>query len=106
MTTLNLVTVAGDEIRVLIGIDRGEQARGILKLDLLDIAPEPVVVTAPAHLKTLTPSFVQGLFAGSVHRLGEEEFFRHYRFEVPETILQDVRAGVDRILTSRHIAGA
>jgi len=106
MIQLNLELIAGDEIRVLIGHDRGVEARALLKVNELDQSAPPVLVVAPKHLRTLTPSFVQGLFSESVYRLGEADFYKHYKFDVPDTMLNDIKAGVDRILTSRHIAGA
>ena len=91
--------------RVLIGHEKGLATRSKLNLDELDRAPDEVVVVVPASLKSITPSYVQGLFAGSVRRLGETGFFRHYRFEAPGSVISDIRAGVDRILTDRHLSG-
>ena len=105
MQNLSLDTLVGEDVMVLIGHDRGVAARAKLGLDGLDHVAEPVAVSVPSHLLTLTPSFVQGLFAESVHYLGEERFFDHYQFAVPAHILSDIRAGVDRVLTSRHLAG-
>jgi hypothetical protein len=46
------------------------------------------------------------MFARSVHALGEDEFFSHYKFELPPHLLTDVRLGVQRALMRREIAGA
>jgi hypothetical protein len=104
MKRIELKSVVGNDVRVLIGQDRGAAVREAFELDALDRDAEPVEVIAPENLKTLTPSFVQGLFAQSVLRLGEANFYKHYVFD-KDALLGDVRAGVDRVLTSRHLAG-
>jgi hypothetical protein len=105
MTEIQLAQVAGEDARVLIGHDRGLAARQLFDLDRLDGVGDKIVVTAPVHLRTLTPSFVQGLFAASIHSLGEDAFFDHYTFQLSDGLFDDIRAGVDRVLTSRHISG-
>jgi len=106
MTQIELEMLTRGRVRVLIGQEKGLAARKALKLDELDGGKEQVTVVAPEGLRTITPSFVQGLFAASVHRLGEERFFEHYRFVASPRIVSDIKAGVDRVLTSRHISGA
>jgi hypothetical protein len=105
MSRIDLNNVVGDDVRVLIGQDRGVAVRNSFNLDALDQNAEDVEVVVPPTLRTLTPSFVQGLFATSIHSLGESGFFRHYKFHAPAHVLSDIRAGVDRVLTSRHLAG-
>ena len=106
MPMINLEVLTHGEVRSLAGHNRGLAARQKFGLDALDNAPEAVIVRAPGNLDALTPSFVQGLFAASVHALGEGNFYSHYRFELPPDLVGDVRLGVDRILMSRVIAGA
>lgn len=106
MAHVDLKLFGKGQVRVLIGHDKGLAAREALRLDELDQRGEVVTVSIPATLRTLTPSFVQGLFAASIKRFGEVEFFKHYRFEAPSHIIGDIRAGVDRVLTSRHLSGA
>ncbi len=105
MTAIDLQTLTRGEVRSLSGHDRGLAAREYFHLDGLDAAPEEVVVIAPSTLDALTPSFVQGLFAASVHALGKEGFFKHYSFRLPKHLMTDVRLGVDRVLMRRTIAG-
>jgi hypothetical protein len=105
MQQIDFAVLTRGEVRSLIGHERGVAARDEFKLDELDQGADEVVVLVPSDMRTLTPSFLQGLFAGSVSHLGELGFFKHYKFDAPAHILDDVRAGVDRILTSRHIAG-
>jgi hypothetical protein len=105
MKLLDLKSVVGEEARVLIGHERGVAVRKAFNLDQLDNDAEPVRIIVPGTLRTLTPSFVQGLFAGSVQRLGENQFYSHYTFETDPSVLGDIHAGVDRVLTSRHLAG-
>jgi hypothetical protein len=106
MADLDLGILTKGEVASLIGHDRGLAARKLFKLDALDRANEQVVVTAPESLEALTPSFVQGLFASSVHLLGEENFFDHYRFDIGRDLVEDVKVGVQRALMKREIAGA
>ncbi|WP_137045493.1 hypothetical protein [Pseudolabrys sp. FHR47] len=105
MPEVDLVILTRGEVRSLIGHERGVAARQEFDLDRLDKVDEEIVVRVPGDMRTLTPSFLQGLFAGSVSNLGEHGFYKHYKFDAPMHILDDVRAGVDRILTSRHLAG-
>lgn len=106
MTQIDLKLLGKGDVRVLIGQDKGLAAREVLQLDRLDADADIITVIVPKSLRTLTPSFVQGLFAASVRRFGEVGFFQKYRFDVPTGILSDIRAGVDRVLTSRHLSGA
>ena len=106
MADLDLGILTKGEVASLIGHDRGLGARKLFKLDVLDREGTPVTVTAPESLEALTPSFVQGLFASSVHLLGEDKFFDHYRFEMNRDLLEDIRVGVQRALMKREIAGA
>lgn len=97
--------VAPSGIRVLIGHDKGVAARAALGLDKLDDDQQEVVFLLPESIRTLTPSFVQGLFAASVHKIGEKGFFAKYKFRTSPQIINDIRAGIDRALTSRHLSG-
>lgn len=105
MAEINFTELTREEVTSLAGHERGLRAREHFQLDQLDQAPETVRVLAPQNLEALTPSFVQGLFASSVHRLGEH-FFEHYLFEVGPEILSDIRVGIQRAQMRREIAGA
>src|SRR4051812_47936175 len=102
MKQLELSTILGRDARVLIGHQRGLAVREAMRLDELDRDADPVQVVVPPTVSTLTPSFVQGLFAASIHALGEDRFYNHYKFS-NNAIFRDIKAGVDRILTSRHL---
>lgn len=106
MPIVDLSVLTKGEVSSLSGQPRGLQARAHYRLDELDNLAEQVVVHAPDNLDALTPSFVQGLFATSVHRLGRERFFNHYKFDVSPEIRSDIEVGVERALMRRHIAGA
>jgi len=105
MPRINLADTVGPDVRVLIGQDRGVAVRAAMHLDELDNSQTSVEFVIPETLRTLTPSFVQGFFSNSVHRLGESGFFAHYKFDARPHIVSDIHAGIDRILTSRHLAG-
>jgi hypothetical protein len=107
MANLNFERLTKNEVSSLIGHDRGLAARKLFQLDVLDREASSVEVAAPSSLEALTPSFVQGLFAASVHALGEDGFFKHYRFDrLDRGLLEDVKVGVQRVLMKREIAGA
>ena len=106
MPQIDFSRLTRGEVSSLSGHDRGLAARGLFRLDTLDSQPEPVVITAPANLDAITPSFVQGMFAKSVHTLGKERFFSHYLFNLPDYLLTDVRLGIQRAMMRREIAGA
>jgi hypothetical protein len=106
MTILDLALLTRGEVTSLVGHDRGLGARELYKLDQLDSAPESIEFIAPENLEALTPSFVQGLFAASVHRLGQEAFFKHYVFKFDKDLVEDVRVGIQRAMMSRNISGA
>lgn len=101
MVSIDLKTLTKPGSRVLIGHENGVAARQHFQLDYLDSGREVVTVVVPQELRSLTPSFVQGMFAGSVHKLGPTEFFRRYKFEAPKYIIEDIRSGVDRALADR-----
>jgi hypothetical protein len=106
MASLDLGRLTRGEVTSLIGHERGLSARELFKLDELDRESDPVSVIAPANLEALTPSFVQGLFASSVHFLGETVFYKHYVFELSKDLIEDIKVGVQRALMNRDIAGA
>jgi hypothetical protein len=106
MANLDLGLLTKGEVSSLIGHDRGLAARRLFELDRLDLESAPVHISAPSNLEALTPSFVQGLFASSVHALGEQQFFYHYIFDINRALMEDVRLGVQRALMARNIAGA
>ena len=105
MPNIELVTLTKGEVHSLSGHDRGLAAREMFELGRLDSAPEPVTVRAPDNLDALSPSFVQGLFADSVHSLGRERFYTHYKFDVAAHLRTDIDLGVNRVLMQRKIAG-
>lgn len=106
MAEVNFEQLTKNEVSSLIGHDRGLAARKLFRLDILDRESAPVQVIAPSSLEALTPSFVQGMFASSVHTLGEVGFFNHYHFNLERGLLEDIRVGVQRALMKREIAGA
>jgi len=105
MSNIDLLTLTKGEVRSLSGHDRGLAARNLFQLDKLDEEGGDIVVRAPADLDALTPSFVQGLFASSINRLGAEEFFKHYKFDLSPHLRTDIELGINRLLMKRSIAG-
>lgn len=102
MTTIDLSVLTKNEIPSLIGWNRGERARVHFGLEALDSAADAVVVQAPADLRTLTPSFVQGFLGDSLLKLGEPAFRRHYVFTgFSQSARDSLELGINRILMQR-----
>ena len=81
---INLTELTQNEVRNLAGHDRGLKAREHFGLDELDEALETVDVHLPHNFRAVSPSFFQGMFAGSVHHFGNvRAFFEHYHFDAP-----------------------
>ena len=93
----------GGEVHNLSGHERGLAAREHFGLEGSDGADEEVRVVIPQDIYTLTPSFFQGMFAGSVHALGgdRDRFFARYRFAASSVVLQQVERGVASVRTRR-----
>ena len=106
MPKIDLRALTRGEVTSLSGQPRGLEARRFFDLNSLDDLDETVVVVAPENLDALTPSFVQGMFASSVHKLGPERFYQHYIFQISPELHSDVVVGVERALMRREIAGA
>lgn len=100
---INLDELTAGKVHNLSGHMRGLAARQHFDLDQLDICDEPVEVIVPEHIYGLSPSFVQGLFAASVQRLGNdrETFLRHYRFRATDLVKRQLERGLSAILTDR-----
>lgn len=103
MVEINLEKLTGNgEVRNLAGHDRGQKARAEFNLDGLDVTSEPVTVVVPDEVYLLTPSFIQGMFAESIKRLGSRErFLRHYGFRASGAILRQIDSGITASLVSR-----
>jgi hypothetical protein len=87
MEVIKLDALTLGEVRNLAGHDRGLKAREHFGLDKLDSSSEAVEVLIPDNFRAVSPSFFQGMFAASIHKLGSVlEFFNHYRFNAPAHI--------------------
>jgi hypothetical protein len=102
MIKIDLEDLTRGEVPSLIGYARGERARRHFRLAEFDLQDEPVTITAPSNLRTLTPSFVQGFLGDSLLGLGEAKFRQHYLFVgFGETARVSLEAGFNRILLDR-----
>lgn len=87
MDVIHLDSLTLGEVRNLAGHDRGLKAREHFGVDQLDSTEEPVEVQLPEDFRAVSPSFFQGMFAASVHKLGGAmAFFEHYQFNAPAHI--------------------
>ena len=85
MVAIDLTELTRDEVRNLAGHDRGLRAREHFDLDALDVSDDTVDVVLPDNFRAISPSFFQGMFAGSLlYRFGTARaFFEHYHFDAP-----------------------
>lgn len=98
MPSLDLAQLTHNKVRMLTGHQRGLAGRQHYALDKLEEEESTVTVVAPAELDTVTPSFVQGLFAGSLRNLGEAKFLRKYDLSKLSPLLQrDFEIGIERL---------
>lgn len=107
MHTLDLALLTHNEVSMLTGHERGVQAREFYKLDELDMSNDTLTISAPADLDTITPSFVQGFLAKSVHTLGRDRIYQKYDLgSLPGTLKEDFQIGVKRLLLRQSAAGS
>lgn len=98
MTTIDLTVLTQNKVRMLTGHQRGVASRDHFNLDFLEQAEEQIVVIAPDNLETITPSFVQGLFAATVKRFGGDAPAKRYDFSrLPTTLQEDMIMGIERL---------
>jgi len=103
---IDLEELTGDgEVQNLSGRLRGLAAREKFRIDALDNSPETVSVHVPSYVYSVTPSFFQGLFGASLAAFGHdsERFRRHFRFDAPSIVLQQIERGISAVLTSRNL---
>lgn len=105
MHTVDLALLTHNQVSMLTGHERGVQAREFYKLDELELSDEPLAISAPADLDTVTPSFVQGFLAKSVRNLGKERLYQKYDLNrLPGTLKEDFQIGVKRLLLRQSAA--
>lgn len=101
--TIDLYEVTGKgRVSNLAGKDRGKAVRDQFRLDQLDESTEEVIIRVPGDLTAISDSFVLGMFAPSVTRLGGlDAFLRKYRFEGNPEIERYLMRGLGRAAAPR-----
>jgi hypothetical protein len=104
MTEINLAVLTNDgQVHNLAGHDRGTNARAKFELDKLDESAERVTVVVPEDIYLLSPSFIQGMFARSVQKLGgREAFLNHYGFDATSLVMTQIESGIGASLMKRE----
>ncbi|WP_299721730.1 hypothetical protein [Devosia sp.] len=105
---IDLQDLLNDRVDTLIGRPRGEAARQHYHVDALDGSSDFIEIAAPKTLRSITPSFVQGMFGPSVRTLGGKEAFlkRYSLSRLSEGLRYDILEGIDRVMISRSVAGS
>lgn len=101
MATIQLAELTRGEVRNLSGQERGQAARAAFKVDELDKAAEPVLVSVPANVDTINPSFFRGMFALSILTLGVGGFSNHYIFDATPQVLEQVQQAIKGTIRDR-----
>jgi hypothetical protein len=98
MATVDLTRLTKNEVSMLTGHARGLHARDLFHLDELETSADSIEVLAPHSLDTITPSFVQGLFARSVSVLGDDGLRKKYDLSrLPSSLRDDILTGIARL---------
>jgi hypothetical protein len=103
---IDLDVLTQGKVHNLSGHERGLAARRLFNLDQLDRQADLVEIRVPDHIYGVSPSFLQGLFSGSVQALGHsrEGFFGHYRLIATELVERQFDRGLSAILTNRDFS--
>tara|TARA_R110000787_G_scaffold46102_2_gene112123 strand:- start:1283 stop:1603 length:321 start_codon:yes stop_codon:yes gene_type:complete len=101
MATIQLSELTKGDVRNLSGQERGLAAREAFKVDELDRDPNPVLVSVPAEVDTINPSFFRGMFAVSILSLGVVGFANHYIFDANPQVLEQVEQVVKGTIRDR-----
>lgn len=104
MIDLNILTENG-KVHNLSGHERGLAARVEFELDRYDREAASVEILVPEHIYAVSPSFVQGLLAGSLQSLGldREAFSKRYHLVASDLIKRQFERGISAILTNRDL---
>lgn len=98
MPMIDLEKLTDGKVRLLTGMDRGEAARELFKLNELETEKSPIVVKAPSNLRSISTSFVQGLLAGAMITIGSESVASVYDFSMlPKPLQEDFERGIERL---------
>ena len=105
MIDLDVLTENG-KVHNLSGHERGLAAREKFALDRYDGEGAQVEIRVPDHIYAVSPSFVQGLLAASVQKLGlnRDAFFARYHLTASDLIKRQFDRGISAILTNRDLS--
>jgi len=105
MIDLNILTDNG-KVHNLSGHDRGLAARQMFGLDAFDEGESQVEIHVPEHIYAVSPSFVQGLLAASLQKVGLslEAFSHRYTLVASDLIKRQFDRGISAILTNRDFS--
>jgi len=88
-------------VRNLAGKERGESARLMFNIDMLDAGlvstDRTIEVRVPDFIYAISSSYLLGLFSPSVRKLGgPDQFFAHYKFSASASVIKQVTHAVNR----------
>lgn len=105
MIDLDVLTDHG-KVHNLSGHDRGVAARAEFGLDQLDQQSDQVDIIVPDHIYAVSPSFIQGLLAGSFQHAAYDRsaFFARYSLVASDLIRRQFERGISAILMNRDLS--
>lgn len=84
------------------GREKGRLNREKYHLDDIDSSDKLVEVIIPDDTYSITSSFFMGLFGESIREIGNRnDFFRKYRFKMPDKFRNKVEIYIDRALREK-----
>lgn len=100
---IDLGLITEGKVRNLSGHERGLAARKNFHLDDLDLDGSKHVVRVPREIYGISPSFVQGFFAGTLKRFGNdlEKFHQAYQIDGSDLIQRQIDRGLQNIVIDR-----
>lgn len=99
-TTIDLQTFRTPGAKVFTSRPRGVQVRQESKIDEIEPQFDEIVIVVPDDISSLNPSFLEEFLENVVMRLGEQGFYRKFKFvnNGRYKIDTDLSEAIERIL--------
>lgn len=101
---INLQDFRTEGAKVFTTRPRGIEVRNNSKIDSVEPLYDKIIITIPADISSINPSFLEEFFENIVMKLGEEGFYKKFSFvnEGRYKIDTDLAEAVERILREEN----
>jgi hypothetical protein len=101
---INLQDFRTEGAKVFTTRPRGIEVRNKSKIESIEAMYDKIIITIPADISSINPSFLEEFFENIVMKLGEEGFYRKFSFinEGRYKIDTDLTEAVERILREEN----